>query len=888
MTKSAIVETLVRKILILTANPKNTSRLRLDEEVREIQEGLQRSRSRDQVEIVSRWAVRTDDLRRALLDHEPQIVHFCGHGAGADGLALEDNSGQMQLVSSEAIARLFKLFQGTVECVVLNACYSEVQAEAIHQHIDYVIGMSDEIGDRAAIKFAVGFYDGIGANRSYEDAFEFGLNAIDLEGLPETLTPQLKRRDFSDSSFKLDNLEQSANDSLRLIKDSSHQKYLQTYLKRHGNIQILGMSREIPLEEIYTRVFMLDPETIRGFETVEGLEQHYRKTKQRGFNQNNSKTESGMDVANAEPYLCVLGGPGIGKTTYLRKIGLEALLSKEGQYQHELIPVFLELKTFTSPDLNLKDEITHEFDISGLPDASKCTDKALQEGSLLILLDGLDEVPADNVNRVIRAIKDLSDQYAKNRFMVSCRIAAYHSYLKGFRNVAIAEFTKEQMGQFISNWFLADPNPGLTTEVKIKNGRDCWQQLQDSTSIPTEELSQTPLLLTFICIAYRNSQTITDNRAVLYTEALDILLKEWYKEKALEKSWEIYQYLPPRLEKELLAEIAYVGLEEDKLFLKKDDLAQQISTFLEDTPNAPKHIDADKVIDAITVQQGIFVERAMGVYSFSHLTLQEYLCAEYIIKWSFQDRLVKKHVTDNRWREVFLLIPGLMGGAAISFIEKLEVQTHQAILEHITLKGLLTWAEAKTTYSTSGYSGETKRIFALLLIFYLVSERTLAVINCHTRNGSNINMEFILPILNNIDKLGPITLNIASTLNTSSILNFNSNHDALNISKFAYKNELFVNVDISSLIKCLESTAEQRSLDEELALNSKIYQTLDLSPDLQHLSDSESIMTYLSTCQLMIDCSKQASGLSKNDWNAIQQRMFLPLHPKNHENSSPI
>ena len=187
----------MKKILILTANPKNTDKLRLDEEVREIQEGLQRSRSRDQFEIIARWAVRPDDLRRSLLDHEPQIVHFSGHGAGAQGLVLENTAGQAKPVSNQSLARLFKLFQEKVECVLLNACYSEVQAEAIHQHIDCVIGMNQAIGDRAAIEFAVGFYDGLGAGRSYADAFEFGLSAIDLEGLPETATPQLKQRNLS-------------------------------------------------------------------------------------------------------------------------------------------------------------------------------------------------------------------------------------------------------------------------------------------------------------------------------------------------------------------------------------------------------------------------------------------------------------------------------------------------------------------------------------------------------------------------------------------------------------------------------------------------------------------------------------------------------------------
>ena len=115
----------MKKILLLTANPKNTDRLRLDEEVREIQAALDQSKNRDQFEIITRWAVRVDDLQPILLDHTPQIVHFSGHGGGSQGLALEDELGQMQLVSATALAGLFKLFK-VVECVFLNAaCYSK-------------------------------------------------------------------------------------------------------------------------------------------------------------------------------------------------------------------------------------------------------------------------------------------------------------------------------------------------------------------------------------------------------------------------------------------------------------------------------------------------------------------------------------------------------------------------------------------------------------------------------------------------------------------------------------------------------------------------------------------------------------------------------------------
>ncbi|MGB3641318.1 MAG: TIR domain-containing protein [Rivularia sp. (in: cyanobacteria)] len=187
-------DTPITRILILAANPKNSTKLRLDEEVREIAEGLRRSKEREKFVIDSRWAVRSDDIRRAILDFDPQIVHFCGHGEADGGLVLEDVNGQMKLVKPEAIAGLFELFMDRVECVLLNACYSSKQAEAIVQHIDYVIGMKQAIGDTAAIKFAVGFYDALGAGRKVEVAYRFGVNAIQLEGIAEELTPTIKKK----------------------------------------------------------------------------------------------------------------------------------------------------------------------------------------------------------------------------------------------------------------------------------------------------------------------------------------------------------------------------------------------------------------------------------------------------------------------------------------------------------------------------------------------------------------------------------------------------------------------------------------------------------------------------------------------------------------------
>ncbi|MCP4702844.1 MAG: CHAT domain-containing protein [Gammaproteobacteria bacterium] len=178
-------------ILILSANPLNTARLRLDAEVREIDEGLRRARHREKFKLVSRWAVRARDVRRALLDEKPAYVHFCGHGEGEAGLLLEDNDGAAKAASAEALAALFKLFASDIRCVVLNTCYSKVQAEAIARHIPHVAGMSHAIGDQAAMVFSTAFYDALGAGEKVPFAYEYACSAIQLEGISEHLIPVL-------------------------------------------------------------------------------------------------------------------------------------------------------------------------------------------------------------------------------------------------------------------------------------------------------------------------------------------------------------------------------------------------------------------------------------------------------------------------------------------------------------------------------------------------------------------------------------------------------------------------------------------------------------------------------------------------------------------------
>ncbi|MEH2375791.1 CHAT domain-containing protein [Nostoc sp.] len=179
------------KILFLAADPSDATRLRLGQELRDIRERLQLAKERDRFFLESRESVRPGDISQAIFDLEPQIVHFSGHGTSTGELCFEDLLGKYQPVQLDALAALFELVAEQINCVVLNACYSEAQAKAIADHIPFVIGMNKAIGDQAAIAFAVGFYKALAAGRTIDQAYKFGCVEIRLQGIAEHLTPVL-------------------------------------------------------------------------------------------------------------------------------------------------------------------------------------------------------------------------------------------------------------------------------------------------------------------------------------------------------------------------------------------------------------------------------------------------------------------------------------------------------------------------------------------------------------------------------------------------------------------------------------------------------------------------------------------------------------------------
>ena len=539
------------------------------------------------------------------------------------------------------------------------------------------------------------------------------------------------------------------------IANSSHQ-YDKYYRERHGQIKVfcVGMREPISLDDVYVAVQFLDQETVTKYKSRQNIENTFREDGKQRFQSNSDQRQDGMKVANDKQHLMVLGGPGVGKSTFLRKVGLEALKKKEGNFAHECTPVFLELKKCTGDSVDIEALIADEFKTCAYPRPEQMAKTALKSGKLLVLFDGLDEVPTANVDNVIRKIGDFVDQYSQNRFIASCRIAAYKGGFTRFSEVEIAEFDDSQVEAYINNWFAS--TSGIhqrQLDQEMKTAEQCWEVLNEEHHEATRKLAQTPLLLALLCMVYNDLRHFPRNRAGLYEKALNVVLKEWATEKGAPQYSSVNQFLDTSTEKRMLSEIAAKNFEANRLFFSEDELVNQIKEFGEKGVSTLSTLDAYKILEAIVVEQGLFVERISGVYSFLHPTFQEYLTANYIVRNLQSIRgLVTGHLHDVRWREVFLLTAELMPKAD-SLLMEMTVEAAKSINTD-RLKALLKWAKCITQPPDDPYNRAAKPTFAIrqffsLWIFNKVYELVKKIVNRSPDHKPNLNLYQSLNYLQN-------------------------------------------------------------------------------------------------------------------------------------------
>lgn len=181
------------KILFLSANPRDTEPIRVDEERKKIKTKLRQSEFRDRFDLQMEFAITYGDLQNSLLKYKPQIIHFSGHGSDLGALMFEDDYGNCHEIPPESLADLFKILkeQFQIDCVLLNACYSEDQARRIAEYVPFVIGTNNSISDAAAIGFASSFYMSLGEGQTVRTAFDIARNFLKAYFPSESDVPKL-------------------------------------------------------------------------------------------------------------------------------------------------------------------------------------------------------------------------------------------------------------------------------------------------------------------------------------------------------------------------------------------------------------------------------------------------------------------------------------------------------------------------------------------------------------------------------------------------------------------------------------------------------------------------------------------------------------------------
>jgi hypothetical protein len=648
----------------------------------------------------------------------------------------------------------------------------------------------------------------------------------------------------------------AANKTTQDVLFEASKEYVKNYTARHGILKVLGMREPVTLESVYAAVQFLDDRALKSFESVQALEETYRLAAGRSFQGKDCPKQEGLKVANEKQYLMVLGGPGAGKSTFLRRMGLEALKGEKGAYKSGYIPVFVDLKMFNKGEINIEKTIAEEFRICGFPSPEESTQKLLQQGKLLVLLDGLDEVATDRMNEAISQIQNFVDAHKQNRYIASCRVAAYRHNFRLFTDVAMADFDDAQIKQFIDNWFRREPDIA----------EDCWQKLNSDDHTAAKELTQTPLLLTLVCLLYQRSRKFPTNRSTLYERALRVLLEEWAAEKGIPQD-DLYEGLDTKRKEMMLAEIAHDSFQQNRLFSTRREIADQIEQLLKEILPDEKGVNGSTVLRSIEVQHGILVERADGIYSFSHLTLQEYLTAQHIDDQRQIETLVTDHLTKERWKEVFILVAGLMRGGADELLLTMEKKA-QTYLNTPKLKALITWADQATAGSVGNYEPAAKRATAIFLARALDLDIDL-----------DIDRALDLSLVYDLDLDLPLDLD----LDFARAVDLDLDLD-LDFARALEKTKIFKSVNFVVLIARLEALKAQipgnnQPVEVRRAFRTKVLQTwynaLNLNPELVDLSEAENdaLDNYFYANWLMVQCRQAAVRVLPTTWAGIEDRM---------------
>jgi|GEM_PF-5241875 len=436
---------------------------------------------------------------------------------------------------------------------------------------------------------------------------------ITLESLPTDIINSIEK--------PIKQLSISEEDISRLVQEVRSRLH-DNIESLYGTIPLWNIDSLVSLGDLFVDVYVLNQLSSTSQSALEDLWKKYSQEIQiypnkRSFDHTSLGREreriSGLEILSKKSNLMVVGKPGSGKTTFLQYVVTEC---NRDNLQVDRISDLIKLREFVEDGRKFVYSLERYFENRWNLSSQEIT-RIFREGKALLLLDGLDEVIGEDATNIIKEIRSFARSYTQVQIIVTSRTQSVTGdmYWKssGFIFVEIADFNERQVRSFSEHWFKAiigDESKG------IEKSQEFLSQLFLNTNQPIRDLVITPVLLSLTCAVFKDKGKLYSKRSELYQEGLDLLLEEW------DKSWELKRgkILPAKQKLELLSYLAMKKFEQQQYVLfEQKEIECYIAEFLRVDQQ-----DVQVIMKSIETQHGLLVERAKGLYSFSHLTFQEY------------------------------------------------------------------------------------------------------------------------------------------------------------------------------------------------------------------------------------------------------------------------
>ncbi len=476
-----------------------------------------------------------------------------------------------------------------------------------------------------------------------------------------------------------------------------------------------------PLNKVYIDLKVLTQPIHQRWLELSDLPESFSHVRRARINHQHSQAVEGLNLVTKHHKLMILGQPGAGKTTFVKQI---ALLCNRGQYEQDLVPCFIQLRSWlmncSDQGIDLLAYFMNQVKNSGLSKQQGMM--LLNEGKCLFLLDGLDEVSQQERVDLARNIDDFAQEFYKNKIIITCRPALQTFHFQGFIYVEMACFDRLQIEEFAKGWFVATAKDKKTGKSQAEQ---FIQELEKADNQPLLELGITPILLNLMCSVFQEKSSLPNQRYKVYQAGLDILLQRWDQSKGIERD-SFDKNLPLAHKMKLLCQIAAITFEEERYFFESRYILGIIEEYMQENLTIDFDVEdlwlaREEILKSLEANHGLLIEQAKDIYSFSHLTFHEYLTARKIVMTTpklLESELTKlaSNLFEIRWREVTLLVASMLPKADI-LIRKMKLIIDSLVQEDLKLQKFLAILENKVVSLKLELDDAATRAFYFTLFF---------------------------------------------------------------------------------------------------------------------------------------------------------------------------